>query len=370
MPDDEGASEATAVELTVEEARLDRLAGSGIPLEKLMDRVGPTPLTIDPTDPEMIADLGQRLWRAAVGSVQTGEIWDDRTLYWARLKIKAGLRKAAADPGALERLERASRGMADVTYPAERTGTARLRRVLVTGFDPFHLDRQIEQSNPSGLAALALDGRTLETENGPAHIQAAVFPVRFADFDLGSVELFIEPLLKSGVDLLVTISMGREGFDLERFPGRRRSSAVPDNLNVLTGATPDRPLIPGAPGGELVGPEFLEFTLPAEAMTAVKGHFAVRDNRKVATLESGDHEARGLEALHGETAVRGSGGGYLSNEIAYRTLLANERIHGRENRIPMGHIHTPRLEGFDPAFEAKIVTQIEALLAAAVEELP
>ena len=68
--------------------------------------------------------------------------------------------------------------------------------------------------------------------------------------------------------------------------------------------------------------------------------------------------------LSGQTAVRGSGGGYLSNEIAYRTLLANE------SRIPMGHVHTPRLTGFDPEFERKIVTQIEAMLIAAVEALP
>jgi hypothetical protein len=84
----------------------------------------------------------------------------------------------------------------------------------------------------------------------------------------------------------------------------------------------------------------------------------------VATLEQGGLEAAALQVLAGKTAVRGSGGGYLSNEIAYRTLLANE--YG----IPMGHVHTPRLSGFDPVFERKVVAQIEAMLIAAVEALP
>jgi hypothetical protein len=33
----------------------------------------------------------------------------------------------------------------------------------------------------------------------------------------------------------------------------------------------------------------------------------------------------------------------------------------------MGHIHTPRLAGFDPDFERKVVAQIEDMLIAAVE---
>ena len=104
-------------------------------------------------------------------------------------------------------------------------------------------------------------------------------------------------------------------------------------------------------------------------MRAAVGDFPIRDNRKISTLEQGDFEAPGLAALESQTAVRGSGGGYLSNEIAYRTLLANERVHGRSDRIPMGHIHTPRLSGFDPEFERRIVTQIEAMLTAAVADL-
>ena len=37
------------------------------------------------------------------------------------------------------------------------------------------------RDNPSGLAALALDGRTISSDAGVAHVEAVVFPVRFAD---------------------------------------------------------------------------------------------------------------------------------------------------------------------------------------------
>ncbi len=353
-----------SVSLTVEEARLPRLADGRIPYQRLTSKVGPIPVNADAAS---LADLGSRLWRTAVRDLQSGELWDDRALYWSRLAYTAELR-GRVDPATLAVFERTSRGLADVSFPGRETSGNRARRVIVTGFDPFHLDRQIDQSNPSGLAALALDGRMLNTDSGPAMVQAAVFPVRFADFDAGMVEDFINPLL-ARADLIVTLSMGREGFDLERFPGRRRSSAVTDNLNVLTGARPDNPLVPGTPDGDLIGPEFLEFTLPAEAMVSVGGAFPIRDNRNVATLETGDLAAADLSSLDGQTAVRGSGGGYLSNEIAYRTLLANTQKFGPAARIPMGHLHTPRLAGFDPELERSVVTQIEAMLVAALEAL-
>ena len=344
----------------MEEARLERLSAAdpSVPYEDLI--LGARPLR--DTTPRSLGTAGRVLWRTAVRAVQNGSLVDDRALYWARLHSKAGWR-GDVNPEALTAFERASRGLDDVVFGAAK------RRVLVTGFDPFHLDARLDQSNPSGLAALSLDGRILQTAHGPAQVEAAVFPVRFADFDAGMVEDFIEPHLSAGVDLVVTISMGRDQFDLERFPGRRRSAQVPDNLNVLTGAGPDSPLVPGLRGGLLEGPEFLEFTLPASAMTGVAGPFEIRDNGNVESLEGGAIAAASLAQLADQTAVRGSGGGYLSNEIAYRTLLVNRRLHG-DGAIPMGHIHTPRLEGFDPEFEAKVVGQIEAMLVAALDALP
>ena len=49
-----------------------------------------------------------------------------------------------------------------------------------SGFDPFLLDSNIEQSNPSGLAALRLDDQVLESSRGTLiHVRSVMFPVRF-----------------------------------------------------------------------------------------------------------------------------------------------------------------------------------------------
>ena len=355
-----------AVPVTVEEARLDRLhaAGIGVSYQRLL-RALPV-ASLSPATPAEAADLGSALWRAAVAAVQSAADggWDDRDLYWARLAVSARLRQSA-DADSLLAFERASRGFDAVSFAGTDTF-----KVLITGFDPFHLDVHLDQSNPSGLAALVLDGAVLETGSGAARVEAALFPVRFADFDAGMVEAFLEPLLmQNPPDLVVTLSMGRDAFDLERFPGRRRSSPVTDNLNVLTGANPEAPLLPLLHGAPLDGPEFVEFTLPAAAMAAVAGDFQVRDNRHVRTMARGEFEASSLADLGGEIAVAGSGGGYLSNEISYRALLVNERVPGSGSPVPMGHLHTPRVQGYDADVEAGIVRQIELLLIAAVEAL-
>ena len=303
--------------------------------------------------PVELMALGKHLWREAVADVQVGQ-GDDRALYWSRLII----RKLLIEQASLAEFELASRGMTDIEFPDEAC-----RRVLITGFDPFHLDDDISQSNPSGLAALSLDGTSLDGACGPARIEAAVIPVRFADFDEGLIETFFRPYLASGIDLVVTISMGRDAFDLERFPGRRRSAEVPDNRNVLTGATASTPLIPQLAGERLEGPEFVEFSLPAESIGAVGGPWPVRDNRKIVTLERGAFAATGLASLDGLTAVSGSGGGYLSNEISYRVVRL-ARALGATTRV--GHLHTPRVGGYDQTAELDMVEQIRRILLAAV----
>ena len=69
--------------------------------------------------------------------------------------------------------------------------------------------------------------------------------------------------------MIVTVSMGRTDFDLEHFPGRRRSSGSPDNLNVYSGGDETKPKIPLLNGAVIEGPEFLEFSLPYRAMQRV-----------------------------------------------------------------------------------------------------
>lgn len=283
---------------------------------------------------------GARLWAHAVKDVQDGH-FDDRPLYWARLK----LRQVGRDGQPAERAARGFDGKFQGSEP----------RVLLTGFDPFHLDRNIAQSNPSGLAALALDGTLV----AGARIRTAILPVSFAAFDEGIVEDLLTPHFKAGLRLLLTVSMGRDAFDLERFPGLRRSAQTPDNGNVGNGGSPAAPRVP--PG--LEGPEFLEFTLPARAMAATPGRWPVRDNRRVTSVERGPLTPASLSELKDDTAVAGSGGGYLSNEVAYRALKLRQELGAT---FAVGHLHTPRVDGYDADAESGMMAQIRDLVAAAV----
>lgn len=296
------------------------------------------------------AQVGEALWRHAARHNQQ----DDRTLYWQRLAAQAQWLETGATETDLAVMESCSRGL-----DGFRFGSAQWR-VGITGFDPFHLDDEITQCNPSGLAALQLHGQRWQTDAGDAQIQSAIVPVRYADFDRGMIEDLIERNLHQ-LDMLITISMGRDAFDLERFPGRRRSVLTPDNCGLTGGGTAQNPV---APRG-CDGPEFVEFTLPALTMCEVTGHYAVRDNTKVKTLESGWIQATGLDTLVNETAVEGSGGGYLSNEISYRAISA---LQGRK-AIPVGHTHTPRVQGDQPEVSAAIVQQCHQLIRAAVSTL-
>lgn len=293
-------------------------------------------------------DAPARLWRRAVADAQAGYL-DDRPLYWARLKLRRERRRRGGRP---DTVEPASRGFS-ATFPSDKPA------VLVTGFDPFHLDDEIRQSNPSGLAALALNGTTI----AGAHVRAAILPVRFADFDGGLVEAFLAPRFRNGLALAVTVSMGRDRFDLERFPGLRRSAEMPDNRNVYTGASAAEPQVPPGLGSTSAPPEFLEFSLPAAPMAAVEGRWPVRDNRGVRSLERGTFAAESLADLTNDTAVQGSGGGYLSNEIAYRSLLLQERLGVR---FPLGHLHTPSVRGYDLALEQEMVDQVRRIIKAAL----
>ena len=287
---------------------------------------------------------GGLLWAHAAADVQSGN-YDDRPLYWARLKLRALLRETGRDG---EAVEQAARGF-DGTFRGSEP------RVLLTGFDPFHLDRNIGQSNPSGLAALALDDTLL----AGARVRTAILPVSYAAFDGGIAERLLAPHFSAGLRLLLTVSMGRDRFDLERFPGLRRSAETPDNRNVMSGGSAAAPQAP--PG--IAGPEFLEFTLPAAAMAATPGRWKVRDNRRVISLERGEVTPGSLAALRADTAVAGSGGGYLSNEVAYRALKLRERLGAS---FAVGHLHTPRVDGYDADAERAMVAQIRDLVAVAV----
>ncbi|MFC8366532.1 pyroglutamyl peptidase [Streptomyces sp. CB02400] len=326
---------------------------------------------------------GTELWRRAVDRAQGrgpagGDLSrdDDRPLYWARLGMTRELR--AWEPGfrlgedrrarLLDELERASRGQTTIRYPQHGK---EMKRVLLTGFDPFTLDRDIRISNPSGAVALALDGTVIETADGPARIETAVFPVRWRDFAEGAVERALRPHLPR-VDLFTTVSQGRVGrFDVERTNGAWRGG-FGDNENI--GRTETIPVTDPASQ-----PQWTSTTLPyAQIVAADTGRFPVYDNTGVTEIPAGGTEpvVRPQGPTPGSTARAGGGGDYLSNEIAYRATLLRDRL-GLHDRLPGGHVHTPVLqfgagnttEVTDPEFvrnRLDIIDQVRSIVTVAV----
>ncbi|MFJ2212690.1 pyroglutamyl peptidase [Streptomyces sp. NPDC101062] len=346
---------AKAATPTVEEQRLDRAVPREILRRSGFDQVAPgfvralRGATSYRAAERAVGREGARLWRQAVDRAQgrgpvLGDLSrdDDRPLYWARLAMSRELRQwqprfgltEAARARLLGTLERTSRGQDSMDFP--RTDRKDVKRIVVTGFDPFTLDRDIRISNPSGATALALDGTVVETAEGPARIEAAVFPVRWQDFADGTVERALRgPLARA--DLFTTVSQGRVGrIDVERFNGAWRGG-FGDNENVSeTGLVPV-----SDPASQ---PQWTVTSLPYRSIVAADtGRFPVYDNTSVTEVPAGGSApvTRPDGPTPGSAARAGGGGDYLSNEIAYRATLLRDRL---DRDIPGGHVHTPVLQ--------------------------
>ncbi|MER7187955.1 pyroglutamyl peptidase [Streptomyces hyaluromycini] len=383
------AAQATAAPSpTVEEQRLDQAVPQEILRRSGFDDVAPEFArallgTHSYAQARRVVERqGSVLWRRAVDRAQGrgpagGDLSrdDDRPLYWARLGMTRQVRTWEPGFGVSERqraallnaLERTSRGQTDIRYPGKG-----VRRILVTGFDPFTLDRDIRISNPSGASALALDGTVIETDEGPARVETAVFPVRWDDFAAGTVERTLRPYLPKA-DLFATVSQGRVGrFDVERTNGAWRGG-FPDNDNI--GRTETVPVTDPASQ-----PQWTTTTLPYAAITAADtGRFPVYDHTEVTEIPDGgtDPVVRADGPTAGSTARAGGGGNYLSNEIAYRATLLRDRL-GLHDTLPGGHVHTPVLqfgagnttEVTDPEFvrnRVDIIDQVRAIVTVAAD---
>ncbi|MFE7135052.1 pyroglutamyl peptidase [Streptomyces sp. NPDC057638] len=381
-----------AVPPTVEEARLER----AVPQE-ILRRSGFA--TVAPRFAAALANArtakqaervverhGAALWQRAVDRVQgrgplAGDLArdDDRPLYWARLGMTRELRQwqpafpvgDRARAKLLAELEETSRGQDSMDFPrGQRHRGAPVKRVVMTGFDPFTLDRDIRISNPSGATALALDGTWIQTADGPARVETAIFPVRWQDFADGTVEKALRtPLARA--DVFTTVSQGRPGrIDIERHNGAWRGG-FPDNENISR--TETVPVTDPA-----TQPQWTTSTLPHTAITAAPtGRFPVYDNTSVTEIPAGATApvVRPDGPTPGSTARVGGGGNYLSNEIAYRATLLRDRLG---LTTPGGHVHTPVLEFgpgntteiTDPAFlqnRRDIVDQVRAIIRVAAK---
>jgi len=317
----------------------------------------------------LVQSFSFELWESAKQRIVKTNNYDDRELYWARLLSSKVIRTTSPKFSItqaqlntlLNILENGSRGRNDLAFSSGST-----KKILLTGFDPFLLDRNINQSNPSGVAALLLDGQVISYKGITAEVNTVMVPVRYEDFDQGIIEQLLAPYYAlNNVDMIVTVSMGGKEFDLERFPGKRRSVTAPDNANIVYGGTATDPKISRLNDHPLPGNEFVEFSLPVKQMQQAKGPFKINDNHKVITLEKA-FEPKSLAELEGAIAVKGGGGGYLSNEISYRSIRLRDELN---SDIPTGHIHTPRIAQFEPETEAKIVKQIQAMLERSLEAL-
>jgi hypothetical protein len=348
----------------------------------------------------VVRKAGRGLWDWAISQAeQGGQGTDDRLLYWTRLEFArvirtfepTWLRPPQMNPdqarrargSLLQTLERSSRGQETAEF-SDRSSA--VRRIVVVGFDPFSFGQGISRGNPSGAAALDLDNELLKTSSGiEGRVQAAVFPVRYADFNEGIVERHLGPYLNGSrpADMIITISMGAGAdFELEEFAGRRRSveSGAIENLGVAGGGTETSPV--EAPGLG-AGPEFIRTNVPAPTLaamrrtvgrtTATMGETAVREIRPKAT--SVTRSPKGPTA--GSTAVAGSGGGFLSNEIFYRTRrLQSATQAGQERTTLVVHIHTPHVDAPDPTDRApydqrrnEIVRRVREMIEAALGTL-
>jgi pyrrolidone-carboxylate peptidase len=325
----------------------------------------------------VVRSHGQGLWTRATARAQGKTAnTDDRPLYWARLQLTRTLRQwdprftltDAQREALMQDLERASRGMDTISFG--RSGNA--KRILISGFDPFGLDLaaygRTRASNPSGAAVLALDGRRVHNQSIDGVLQGVIFPVRYADFDAGVVENVFRPFISgpNAVDMIMSISMGARGsdFEVEQYAGRRRQAGIDDNLGQAQAG-------PSTPAGR--GPEFLPTTLPPSARGALGRTRPNTEETEVTEIPAGGTSPvhRPTGPTKGSTAVEGSGGGFLSNEIFYRASLL--RLQSG-SQIPVGHLHTPFLTPglSSAAFEAlrtSIVSRIEQIVTATLPDL-
>jgi pyrrolidone-carboxylate peptidase len=390
--------------ITVEEQRLTATMPAGGPAvgPTLVTQAGFDPLVADFTQKlcaaqsssaarTLVTTAGDNLWQTAVDRAQgrrpgmgTLDTHDDRPLYWGRLQMSKALRqwqpKFTVDRNALlTALDHGSRGLDTDRLPAG----AGVKKIMVSGFDPFELDGAgVRISNPAGAAALQLDGLTITTPSGPAVVQAVSFPVVWSYFDQGIVEAAYGAAIKDAVhrpDMIMTISQGRPGeFDIERWAGDWRGG-FPDNLDASSTGP-----VPAAAGWPQPADQFIETTLPYQQMQAnPTGSYPVNFDLLFCVWSDSSHPGTGQQICRtdapkpGEIAAQGGGGDYLSNESMYRSNRV--RLGLGATTVRGGHLHTPVLGDpagatalTDPAFEARrtsITTQTVALVTAAANAL-
>jgi hypothetical protein len=177
---------------------------------------------------------------------QVGQNWTnkDGLVYLSRLMMQVILKNhrnitSVFSTGEISDLydsfEKHSRGLDGTEKPDFTSYPATDKKILITGFDPYGagFDWQDHNSNPSGNMALALDGTSVLEGGVTGNIRAAVFPVRYKEFDAGWVEAFFMPHI-TDVDIIITFSYrsyhaDATDFQIDRFASDFRYGTLDDN---------------------------------------------------------------------------------------------------------------------------------------------
>ena len=210
--------------------------------------------------------------------------------------------------------------------PASSSAQAGVRKVLLTGFDPFGG----ETVNPSWLAVHALHGRRIAGRK----VVAARLPTVFGD----SLRVLNALLLHNQPELVICVGQagGRSAISLERIAINVNDARIPDN----TGAQPiDTPVV-------AAGPAAYFSTLPVKTM--------------LQTLQ-----AAGIAAEVSQTA-----GTFVCNHVFYGLMheLARQR---RLKNTRGGFIHVPWLpEQGQPGMAQDMMAQALRLCVRVALETP
>lgn len=321
------------------------------------------------------------LWSTAKTYVQANPSNpDDRPLYWGRLKMQVALKQLpffrssvigsnVITDSPLDQLilisEECSRNYLNVSFAAAPTGS---KKILVTGFDPFSLADNIEQSNPSGCCALALADSIIADNIG--YIQTMIVPVRYPDFDssksstegmgTGIIEKYVGPWINE-VDMIITISQSLPGdYNIDKYSTATRRGDG-DNLNY------QRVRLSHCMDIGDSSNEWIITTLPASFIVApVKYNWTYVD----ATGAFIDNSDQLHPPQEGAVLNEGSGSNYLSNEIFYR--VAHLRKTARPE-LPTGHFHISKLQSSGQDFSGTqtqdLITKVKTGISSGVTGL-
>ena len=313
------------------------------------------------------------LWKKAVEPFQeyhSNKNYDDRPLYWARLKMQSQLKRLpifkddidfetsqVKKDTKLEEIitlfEEKSRNYTGINF-----GFSTSKKILITGFDPFLLNSinhnkyktgfNIKQSNPSGCVALWLAGNDREMQY--CKVQTMIMPVRYSDFDNsenpengigeGIIEKYIKPWINK-VDMIITISQALpQNYHIDVFATASRGG-FNDNLNFLREKN--------SKSVNEKSPETIVTTLPKELTeNNSKAEFygkyfeTEKDEEKYYKNRDFSKQKKSDTSNFPKTKIySGPGGNYLSNEIFYR--VAKLRSEMKPN-LKTGHFHISKIQ--------------------------